>query len=102
MTSTASQSAALVRIIALWAAMIAEVFGIIVGLIVAMAGNVRNSLHELGAYALARKPSPDFGKAVMEVRIKALSAKPWPFQLSCDLADAGERPRGVKGRRPMI
>jgi hypothetical protein len=49
MTSTPCQSAALGRIIAPWAATIAEFFGIIVEIILANAENVRTTLHELGA-----------------------------------------------------
>ena len=50
MTSTPFQSAALGGIIAPWAAKIAELFGIIVEIILANAENVRTTLHELGAY----------------------------------------------------
>ena len=50
MTSTPFQSAALGGIIAPWAAKIAELFGIIVEIILANAENVRTTSHELGAY----------------------------------------------------
>ena len=72
MTSTAWQRAALEGIIQLWAAMIAEVFGIIVGIILANAGNVRNILHKLGAEAFAYMPSPTF---IREARLRSLSAR---------------------------
>lgn len=111
MTSTAWEAAALERIIAVWAAMIAKVFGFIVGLIVATAGNVRNSLYELGAYSLARELSPEFVMVDLggrsEDRIKAQFAKPSAYALlrrlplNISLADAGKRPRAAKGIKPM-
>ena len=49
MISTPCQSVALGRIIAPWAAKIAEFFGTIVKIILTIVENLRNSLHELGA-----------------------------------------------------
>jgi hypothetical protein len=65
MTITVWQSAALERIIVLLAAMIAKVFGIIVGLVAANAGTVRNVLPEPCARGPARRHSPGFARAVM-------------------------------------
>jgi hypothetical protein len=48
MTSTLCQSPALDRIIAPWAAKLSVLFAIILETIVAIAGNVRNTLRELG------------------------------------------------------
>ena len=83
MTRIACQSAALARIIVPWAAMIAELFSIIIGLVAANGKNVLDTLHEPGAHGLACKLSPEFGRAVMmdlggkrKTRIKALFAKP--------------------------
>jgi hypothetical protein len=92
MTSTAWQSAALERIIVPWAATIAEIFGIIVGLIVAKAGNVGIVLHELVAHAFARELSPEFvmvdqgGRS--EARIKAQLAKVSRRLMTVDRKDA--------------
>jgi hypothetical protein len=73
------------RIIVLCVATIAELFGMLIELILANAKNVSNALHELGAYALAREPSPQCGSAVMvdlgsvsEARIHVLFTKPSP------------------------
>ena len=50
MTSAAWQNAVLVCIIVAWAVMIAQTFGIIVGLILANAKAIRNAVRELGAH----------------------------------------------------
>ena len=60
MTSTPCHSAALDRIIAPWAAKIAEFFAAIVEIILTIAKNVRTTLHELctlSAMSLFRTPS---------------------------------------------
>ena len=90
MTSTAWQSAALERIIMPWVAKVAEVFRIIVAIILANAGNVRTTLHELSAHILARRLSPEFRN---EARIGALFVNPWapePLRglMTVDLHDA--------------
>ena len=70
MTSTAWQSAALERIILPWVAKIAEVFGVIVAIIVANAKEVRT------IHATARAFVVDIsGKS--EALIKAQLAEPW-------------------------
>jgi hypothetical protein len=63
MTSMPCQSAALGRIIAPWAATIAEFFGIIVEIILANAENVRTILHELGACCRKAAPRAAVGAA---------------------------------------
>jgi len=74
------------RIIVLCVAIIAELFGMVIERILGNAKNVRDSLHELGAHALAREPSRDCGRVVLvdlgsmsEALIQVLFAKPSPL-----------------------